>query len=320
MSETDLPRPNDDTLVIVPPFMASQIPAPYSSLVVVDFGAASHPGLVRATNEDAFLVFKTGRSFDRLLSSVPPDQLPARFDENGYVMAVADGMGGHQAGEIASGMAIRTAVAVVLNNTHWALKLDNPANRVKEVGETVERGKAYFRAIHEAILDRAKGDPGLSSMGTTLAATYSFGGDLFVMHVGDSRVYVQGRGGLRRLTKDHTIAQEMADAGTLTEQEAQGHRLSHVLTRAIGGGADDVQAEVRYHELEDGDTVLLCTDGLTNMVADAEIAQVLGRGLPAQEAAQALVESALLGGGKDNVTVVVGKYSIPPRPGTMPRA
>lgn len=314
MTEPSLPRPSEDTLVIELPFQASQLPAPYSSLVSVDFGAASHAGLVRSKNEDSYLVFKTGRSWERLLTNLP-EQLPERFDEAGYVMAVADGMGGHQAGEIASSHAIRTAVAVILNHPHWALKLDNPSNRIQEIEQTIQRGKGYFRSIHAAILERAKGDPGLATMGTTLTATYSFGGDLFVMHVGDSRAYVLSGGALRQLTKDHTIAQEMADAGTMTAAQAQGHRLSHVLTRAMGGGADEVETSVEYHELADGDTVLLCTDGLTNMVPDSAIAEVLGRDAPAQDKAQALLDLALEAGGKDNVTVVVGGYRIPPRPG-----
>ncbi|MBY0228125.1 MAG: protein phosphatase 2C domain-containing protein [Gemmataceae bacterium] len=315
MTETAPPRPSQDTLVLHEPFQATEIPSPWSSLVAFDAGAASHAGLVRPKNEDSYLVFKTGRSWERMNAS-SPGQLPERFDEAGYVMAVADGMGGHQAGEVASQLAIKTAVAVVLNNPHWALKLDNPANRLKEIEQTIERAKGYFRAIHGALLERAKDDPSLTTMGTTLTSTYSFGSDLFVMHVGDSRAYVLSGGTLRQLTKDHTLAQEMADAGRMSPEEAQRHRLSHVLTRAIGGGSDEeLRTEVEYHELADGDTVLLCTDGLTNMVADAAIAEVLSREGKAQELAEALVERALAGGGKDNVTVVVGKYRIPPRPG-----
>ncbi len=304
--------PSEDTLVIHPsPFLSSELPAPFSSLVRVDFGAATHAGKVRSHNEDAYLIFRTGRSWERLLTSLPEADLPERFDECGYVMAVADGMGGHRAGEVASNLALRTAVAVILNNPHWSLKLDNPTSRVKEIEQTKERAISYFRSIHQAISDRAKGDPELASMGTTLTATYSFGGDFFVMHVGDSRVYVWRKGELRQLTRDHTIAQEMADAGALTAEEAAGHRLSHVLTRAIGGGADEIETSVDFFELHDGDAMLLCTDGLTNMVSDRGIASVMEKDLPAEEACQALVQKALDAGGKDNVTVVIGKYRLP---------
>jgi len=150
-------------------------------------------------------------------------------------------------------------------------------------------------------------------MGTTLTATYSFGSDLFVMHVGDSRAYIWRQGELRQLTRDHTIAQEMADAGALTPEEAAGHRLSHVLTRAIGGGADEIDTSVEYHEIHDGDSLMLCTDGLTNMVSNRGIASILERDLPAEDSCKALVQKALDAGGKDNITVVIGKYRLPPK-------
>lgn len=304
---------SEDTLVINQAFQLSEVPAPFSSLVGVEQAALSDPGRVRDQNEDAYLIFKTGRSFECGPTSLPEGQVPRRFEECGYVMAVADGMGGHKAGEVASHMALRTAVAVVLNTPHWALKLDNPANRVKEVEAAIERAVGYFRAINRAIYERAMGDQALAAMGTTLSATYTFGNDLFVMHVGDSRVYLWRQGELRQLTRDHTIAQEKADRGELTAAEVQHHRLSHVLTRAMGGGVEDLQPEVNYHEMFDGDVLLLCTDGLTNMVSDRAIASVLERDLPAAESCRELVQRALAAGGRDNVTAVIGKYRIPER-------
>jgi protein phosphatase len=305
--------PSEDTLVITQPFQASELPAPFSSLVEVEQAALSDAGRVRDQNEDAYLLFKTGRSWECGPTSLPTGHVPKRFDECGYVMAVADGMGGHKAGEVASHMALRTAVAIILNTPHWALKLDNPQNRVAEVGLAMERATGYFKAINRAIFERAQGDHALAAMGTTLTATYTFANDLFVMHVGDSRVYLWRQGELRQLTRDHTIAQEKADRGELTPEEVQHHRLSHVLTRAMGGGMEDIEPEVCYHEMFDGDVLLLCTDGLTNMVSDRGIAGVLERNLSAAETCQELVHRALGAGGRDNVTVVVGKYRIPPR-------
>src|SRR5262245_9026492 len=133
------------------------------------------------------------------------------------------------------------------------------------------------------------------------------------MHVGDSRAHLWRQGEVRQLTHDHTIAQEKADRGELTPEQVQHHRLSHVLTRAMGGGMDDIEPEVSYHEIFDGDVLLLCTDGLTNMVSDRGIAGVLERNLSAVEACQELGQRALAAGGRDNVTVVLGKYRIPPR-------
>jgi protein phosphatase len=314
-------HPSDDTLIIHhPPFLASELPKPFSSLVEVEFGAATHEGKVRPHNEDAYLVFKTGRSWERVMTSLPQGELPQRFDEAGYAMAVADGMGGHKAGDVASNMALRTAVAVILNMPQWALKLDNPLDRMKEIDRVMERARNVFRSAHRAINERALGDPGLASMGTTMTSTYSFANDLFVIHVGDSRVYQYRRGELRQLTRDHTLAQEMADAGAMSQAEAQGHRLSHVLTRAIGGGNDEAEVEVDYHELEDGDVLLLCTDGLTNMVSERGIASILERHPGCQEACDALIQKALEAGGKDNVTAVMGRYRIPSKdPGSGAR-
>src|SRR5262245_58688239 len=98
---------NEDTLVIPPATKTSELPTPFSSLVRVEIGATSHPGKVRGHNEDAYLAFRTGRAWERLLTSLPEEDLPQRFEECGYVMAVADGMGGHRAGEVASRLALR---------------------------------------------------------------------------------------------------------------------------------------------------------------------------------------------------------------------
>jgi protein phosphatase len=283
--------------------------------VRIDFGALSHVGKVRSNNEDAYLVYRTGRFWERLLTSLPDDQLPARQEENGYVMAVADGMGGQAAGEVASSLALRTAVALVLQAAHWGAKLDHPERREEELRAGVERALSYFRGVDEAVARRAEGDPALRGKGTTLTASYSFGDDLLVFHVGDARAYLFRQGRLRRLTRDHTLAQDLADLGAIPEEEVAGHPLGHMLTRAIGRHGGEVEAEVRRLRLADGDGVLLCSDGLTGHVEDARIAAVLGRAHSSAAACRELVDLALEGGGKDNVTVLLARYAIPARPG-----
>jgi protein phosphatase len=293
------------------PFLFPEMPRPFSSRVEVDFGAATHVGHVRSTNEDSYLIGRTGRYWERLHTSLPAGQLPARHEENGYLLAVADGMGGHQAGEVASSLALRTVVSAILNAAHWALKLDNPEERAQEVEEAKQRGVEYFRQAHQAINEQASGDAGLARMGTTLTGAYTFGTDLFVMHVGDSRAYLHRGGRLKQLTHDHTLAQELVEAGRLRPEEAHGHRFSHMLTRVLGAGAPEVRPESAHRQLADGDCLLVCSDGLTGMVGDARIAEVLGRGEPAEQACRALVQEALDGGGKDNVTVLVARYRVP---------
>ena len=292
-----------------------RMPQPYSSLVRVEFGSATHVGKVRRTNEDSYLVFRTSRRFDRLDCSLPDDQIPPSFEEDGYVMAVADGMGGTEGGEVASALALRAAVAAILKAPNWALKLDHLETREELIDQAIERGLGYFKAAHEAILRLAEGGgPSINRMGTTLTATYSNGHEMFVMHVGDSRAYLFRRGELRLLTRDHTLAQDLVEAGKLSPEEAAHHRLSHVLTRALSAQSTEVRTEVSAIRLEDGDLVLLCSDGLSGMVEPDRMAAILAYDRTPAELCQELIEAALEGGGRDNITVVIGRYHLPPDP------
>ena len=148
-------------------------------------------------------------------------------------------------------------------------------------------------------------------MGTTLTAVYSLGVDLFVIHLGDSRAYLYRKGELQQLTKDHTLAQAMADAGYISPDEVRRHARRNTLTNYIGGRHGKVKADLRWLRLADGDRLLLCTDGLSEMVDDRSIARILHEHDQPQDAAQALLDEALERGGKDNVTVVVARYEIP---------
>ena len=298
-----------------PYLFPGEMPEPYSSRVDIEFAARTHVGLSRKQNEDSYLVFRTARSFERLRSSLPADQIPATFEEHGYVMAVADGMGGHGAGDVASSLALRTAVALILNAAHWALKLDHPEERQKEIEAAVARGTQYFEQIHEALAAEALADPALARMGTTLTASYSFGADLFVLHVGDSRAYLFRNGELQQLTRDHTMVQTMVDAGLLTREQAAKHRLRHVVTRALGGGGVEKAArvDITHRDLLDGDVLLLCSDGLNGMVPDEQIRDVLSRCEDVEAACEMLLDKALANGGKDNVTVLLARYGLPPR-------
>jgi protein phosphatase len=151
-------------------------------------------------------------------------------------------------------------------------------------------------------------------MGTTLTVACSLGPHLILYYVGDSRAYLFREGRLHRLTRDHTQAQVLADLGHISPDEVSRHRLRHVLTRVVGTTGGRVEVEVEYVCLADGDRVLLCTDGLSDMVPDGQIAEVLRSTERSEEACRALVDLALGAGGKDNVTVVLARYTIPVRP------
>ena len=210
------------------------------------------------------------------------------------VFAVADGLGGHRGGEVASAMAVEPLAA-----------LDGHA-----FADAQRAAEALAEAIREAnlaILRRARSDPELWGMGTTVSAA-AVAGDrvLQLAHVGDSRAYLLRAGApLRQLTTDHTVVQEAVARGMLTRQQAAVHPQRGVVTRAVGL---DPQVPVDLPEpleLEAGDQVLLCTDGLTEVVGDERIAAVLVSQADGDDACRALIAAANQGGGPDNVTVVL---------------
>ncbi len=281
-------------------------PRPFSSLVRVDFEAISDVGKLRANNEDHFRIARTSRTMETLISNLPPGQVPDYFEDVAYSMVVADGMGGEAAGEVASMMAITIGVNLRLNDVKWNLKINE-----QEARDLMDRSCRMIHRIDEALAKKARSDPALHRMGTTLTITYSVGDDLFRFHVGDSRAYLYRGRCLRRLTRDHTVAQALADAGEIGAEEVASHRMRHVLTNVMGSQTGQLHVEMLQVRLLDGDRVLLCTDGLTEMVHDDEILEIFGQIEGSDQVCKALVDMALQRGGKDNVTVLVARYHIP---------
>jgi serine/threonine protein phosphatase PrpC len=283
-----------------------ETPQAISSQVRIDVAALSDTGKVREQNEDHYFVARAGRHVTTMTTNVPLEDVPAQFGETGYLMIVADGMGGHAAGEVASRMAIATFINLTLHVPDWILRFDD-----EHAAKLMERAAVRFRQVHETLQDKARLDPRLQGMGTTMTAAYSVGYDLFVAQVGDSRAYLFRDGTLQRLTRDQTHAQMLADQGVISQHEVASHRLRNILTSALGSSQRDLRAEIRHWKLVDGDRLLVCSDGLTDMIDDAGIADVLGRETRSDEACRLLVERALANGGRDNVTVVVARYSMP---------
>ena len=200
---------------------------------------------------------------------------------NGPVLLmVADGMGGAIGGEIASQLAVEHATA--------------------GSGSPIER----VTRANQAVVDRTLSDPGLAGMGTTLTlAELGPDGVIRLAHVGDSRAYLWREGGLKRVTDDHTVVAEQLAAGHISPTDAATHPQRSMLTRVLGISAD-LEIDSLSIETVAGDRLLICSDGLTNMVEDEQIADILSRGTP-EEAVWALIEEANRAGGHDNVTVVV---------------
>jgi protein phosphatase len=296
----------DDADTMELPALAKPWPQTVSSLVNVDLGACSHRGKVRLNNEDSFLVARIERSLQTLLTNLPAEDIPDQNTEIGYAMLVADGMGGAAAGEIASRTAISTLVELVLQTPDWHMNLDNEG-----ANEVLARFDQRFRKLREALIARAQAEPSLSGMGTTMTLTVSHATNLVIAHIGDSRAYLFHDSQLHLLTRDQTVAQTLAEVGVIRPEDVAKHPGRHMLTGAIATSGEEAQAEFYQVWLEDGDQVMLCTDGLTEMVTDAAIVAVLERAGPAADACRALVDLALEAGGKDNVTVVLGRYRIP---------
>jgi protein phosphatase len=282
------------------------LPEPFSTLAVVEFGAATHPGLARPNNEDCYLVGRVERALETLATNLPPGEVPGRFAEVTYGMLVADGLGGGAAGEVASRLAITTFVNLVLHTPDWVMRSgEDEAERI--LGRIAER----YRRIGAALTERVQQDPTLAGMATTMTLAASHGTDLFVGHVGDSRAYLLRGAHLIRLTRDHTYPQGLADRGLIRPDEVETHQLRHILTRALGARGGEVHVDVSRGRLRDGDQLLLCSDGLTGMVSEDDIRVRMGAGTAA-EACQALVAAALENGGLDNVTVTLARYRFPP--------
>ncbi|MBX9579304.1 MAG: protein phosphatase 2C domain-containing protein [Gemmataceae bacterium] len=281
-------------------------PNPFSALVGVEFGAATHPGLVRENNEDCYLAGRIDRALHVFATNLPADDVPAEFGEAAYGMLVADGLGGRAAGEVASRTAIGTMLNLVLHTPAWIMRVGE-----KEADQIVDRITARFQRAGLVLARMAEDDPSLAGMGTTLTTASSVGEELFIGHVGDTRAYLLRGPDLIRLTRDDTYAQELADQGFIRPDQVAGHRLKHVLTRALGRHGANVRVDVRRVGLQHADQVLLCSDGLTDMVADDGIRAKLAAAGTAQAAADALVAAALDAGGKDNVTAVVARYTFP---------
>jgi PPM family protein phosphatase len=292
-------------------FDSQGIEAPLSSRIEVEFGAVSDRGKVRRNNQDAFLIYQTGRFWQRINSSLPDVVLPDDYRERAYTMIVADGIGGLPAGEEASKTALTTIVNLVLSSVKWSLKLNDPETRSHEILEGLERGMSYLRKADLAISRRAKRHGAYKGMGTTLTAAHIHSDDLFIFHVGDSRAYLFRNGKLLQITRDHTVAQDLADAGLIPQSDVPNHQFKHLLTRAVGVHEGKLDVELHHLKLADADTILLCSDGLYDFVKAETITGVLSSGASSQEKCDSLLDLAMRAGGKDNITVVIGCYTIP---------
>ena len=212
----------------------------------------------------------------------------AWLNEERGVYVVADGMGGHLAGEVASAMAIDAVKSMAQSHDIASISV---------LRETVS-------AVHEAIGTRARENQSCSGMGTTISAMWRGGHYMYIAHVGDSRIYRLRQGKLEQITQDHSLVEELVRARIITREEARNHPRRNIITRALGTPGENAP-DLLAADMEAGDLWLLCTDGLTGMVDDEQIERVLSTGESLDKMADTLMKMALAAGGRDNVTLIL---------------
>jgi protein phosphatase len=245
-------------------------------MLILDFASLSDRGRVRLNNEDACGLI------------VP--ETPEELSEKGAIFVVADGMGGHRGGEIASQIAVRTILAFYATNSEQ------------------DRSHALafaFREANKTIIQESVADSALFGMGTTCTALALRDGRAYFAHVGDSRGYLLRAGAIEQITKDHSIVGEMVRSGIISDEDARHHPRRNVITRSLGA-QEDTAADVSAVplEIQAGDVFLLCSDGLTTYLNDQDLVPVLAES-PPEEACKRLVKMANDEGGRDNITVIV---------------
>jgi protein phosphatase len=268
----------------------------------VDSYGLSDCGQVRSSNEDCFLIAELARTLQVHHTNLP--QSTATFScHRGHVFLVADGVGGHKAGEVASGLTVKNIEDFLLNT----LKRFSNLQANEEQGALRELQNALFQADSSIFEETAK-HPEWRGMGTTLTMAFAVNWRLFVAHAGDSRCYLHSGGRLQQITQDHTMTAEMVRQGILSSQDQANHPWRHVVTNIIGGSEPGVRVELHSLDLHVADTILLCSDGLTNMVSAQQIAAILQEKNDPQRACECLVSDANKQGGNDNITAIVAQF------------
>lgn len=264
-----------------------------------DIHGNSDIGLRRSENQDHFQVAQLRRQLVVRLTDISENRDKELYGcHEGTLMVIADGMGGHQEGELASRTAVDGSARYVLDMMRWFLKL-SPDDEDDFEEELAECLKSIQRKIWSV------DGSGTRRMGTTVTMAYLLWPRLFIIHAGDSRCYRLRDGKLRQLTTDHTIAQHYIDSGMMRHEDEALKDWRHVLWNCVGGGEQVVQPEAIRCQLKQGDIVILCSDGLTDMLDDSEITSVLNATHGSKQAVEQLIAQVNRAGGIDNISLIV---------------
>ena len=247
----------------------------------IRYFAVSDIGHIRKRNEDAYAVYG-------------PFVEKSDFKNGEMLFVVADGIGGHSCGDLASQMVCSGFSS-----------FSSTTSKETTPKEWSRRMADHIHSIDSSVRARATGDPACADMGTTLSSLLIVGGFGVIAHVGDSRIYRMRGDRLRQLTTDHTFVQEMIEEGELTKESAVNHPLRNVLTKAVGTQEPLENIEIKVIAIKQGDRFLLASDGLHDMVTVADIEMILNGSREPEPSARQLVAAALKNGGRDNITVIV---------------
>jgi protein phosphatase len=268
-------------------------------------GALTHLGKVRANNEDHFLVSRLTKPKQVRLTSLNNSSPTQCSEDDNYLMVVADGMGGAAAGERASALAVESVESFTINTLNCLVQQADPDEQalISELRHALE-------TADRAVFEEAESNARFYGMGTTLTMAFSVGRDLYIVHAGDSRAYLLREGKLSQVTHDHTLVQLLVSGGVIPAEAAKTHCQRNIVTNVVGGPTLGVHAEIHKLQIQDGDVLLLCSDGLTEPVEDSEIAEILTQDPDPDVAAHHLIAKALAHGAPDNVTAIVARYSL----------
>ena len=244
----------------------------------MEYYANTDVGNARTLNEDSYLV--------------------KSYNGNSLLAIIADGMGGHNAGEKASRLAVDAMASYIDSKNPDIYGFSD-----RKICMTLEAG---VKTVNSEVYAESKLSETLNGMGTTLVTCLLSGNDYHVSNVGDSRMYVIENGQMRQITKDHSYVAELIEIGVITKEQAITHPKKNVITRAIGS-EDDIESDVFYGSLCAGSYIILCTDGLTNMVGEDEICDVILNSDSIKLASETLIDKANEAGGRDNITLIIIK-------------
>lgn len=270
-----------------------------------DIFGASDIGKKREENQDHFMVADLRRQLTVRQTDIPEKQNAELFGcQQGSLMVVADGMGGHQGGEHASHTAVEASAKYVLDMMQWFLKLS-----ADDEQEFLDELSDCLKSVQKKLW--SSGGPGGRRMGTTVTMAYLLWPRMFVVHAGDSRCYLLRDGQFRQLTTDHTIAQQLIDSGGMSPDDDAVKNWRHVLWNCVGGGDQQVRPEAVRCSLQHDDVLVLCSDGLTGMLDDETIRLIISSADSSEQAVRRLIDEANRAGGEDNISAIVCRIDQP---------